>query len=117
MWIMLSQRTILMNQLHSYSTIFNVGHRAVMALLGVPCLVEEKVDGSQFSFGKINGEVIMRSKGAMVHAGDGGMFENASHIEADIDNMPEGLVFRCEYLQKPRHNIIKYDRVPAKYLI
>ena len=34
----------------SYSTIFALGHAAVKPLLDVPCIVEEKVDGSQFSF-------------------------------------------------------------------
>jgi hypothetical protein len=105
------------DMLRSYSTIFNVGHRAVQPLLNELCLVEEKVDGSQFSFGRINGEVVMRSKGAVVHAGGGGMFEDASHIESDINSMPDGLIFRCEYLQKPRHNVIAYNRVPDKFLI
>ena len=51
--------------LHSYPSIFNLGHRAVAGLLGGPVIVEEKIDGSQFSFGvTVDGEIVTRSKGA-----------------------------------------------------
>ena len=103
--------------INSYSTIFAIGHRAAQPLLEVPCIVEEKIDGSQFSFQRIEDEVKMRSKGAEVFAGQGGMFEEASHIEADYANMVEGYIYRCEYLQKPKHNVLKYDRVPQGNLI
>lgn len=104
-------------QLHSYSTIFAIGHRACQPLLSVPCLVEEKVDGSQFSFSfQEDGTTLMRSKGAIVHAGEGGMFEEASHIEADWKRELVGLTFRCEYLRKPHHNVLTYGRVPAAHL-
>jgi urease gamma subunit len=105
------------SQLNSYSTIFALGHKAVQPLLEVPLLCEEKVDGSQFSFGKIDGQLVMRSKGARVFAGQGEMFEAACGMEADIGYIPEGMVFRCEYLSKPRHNILRYERIPAKHLI
>ena len=106
-----------MTQLHSYSTIFAIGHRACQPLLEVSCLVEEKVDGSQFSFCfQADGSTLMRSKGAIVHAGEGGMFEEASHIEADWRQDLVGYVFRCEYLRKPHHNVLIYGRVPAAHL-
>ena len=104
--------------LHSYSTIFAIGHKAVQPLLSVPCLVEEKVDGSQFSFRfEQDGSTTMRSKGAEVHAGDGGMFEEASHIEAEWCERWVGYTFRCEYLQKPKHNVLTYQRTPKANLI
>ena len=40
-----------MKGLHSYGTIYNLGHRAVHELLSWPVVVQEKIDGSQFSFG------------------------------------------------------------------
>lgn len=104
-------------QLYSYSTIFAIGHRACQPLLEVACLVEEKVDGSQFSFSfQEDGTTLMRSKGAIVHAGEGGMFEEAAAIEADWRRELVGYVFRCEYLRKPHHNVITYSRIPAGYL-
>lgn len=55
--------------IHSYSSIYALGHKALEDLLKTPVLVEEKLDGSQFSFGVyINqeGERLLkcRSKGA-----------------------------------------------------
>src|SRR5712672_2755316 len=74
---------------HSYPSIYNLGHKAIQDLLTGPVLVEEKVDGSQFSFGIFevpvqggydprNGEqtginpgdlreLKVRSKGAVMH--------------------------------------------------
>ena len=41
-----------------------MGHKAIAELLKGPVYVEEKVDGSQFSFGvDENGEIRVRSKG------------------------------------------------------
>jgi len=37
-------------RLNSYPSIYNLGHHAIATLLDAPVLVEEKVDGSQFSF-------------------------------------------------------------------
>lgn len=40
-----------MESWHSYPSIYNLGHRYIADLLTVPVIVEEKIDGSQFSFG------------------------------------------------------------------
>ena len=49
---------------HSYPSIFALGHRALAELFLDPVVVEEKVDGSQFSFGLFeeNGEHILRAR-------------------------------------------------------
>jgi hypothetical protein len=53
-----------MSSWHSYPSIYNLGHRALTDLFsGGLVLVQEKVDGSQFSFGLIDGVVRFRSKG------------------------------------------------------
>lgn len=57
---------------HSYPQIFALGHRALAELLLDPVIVEEKVDGSQFSFGLFDqgdGERVLRcrSKGAQLN--------------------------------------------------
>ena len=52
----------------SYPSIYNLGHKAIVDLLNHPVIVEEKVDGSQFSFRKgLDGEVSCRSKGAQLN--------------------------------------------------
>jgi hypothetical protein len=54
--------------LRSYSSIYNVGHRALAGLFDGPVIVEEKVDGSQFSFGLGTDDVLRaRSKGAEIN--------------------------------------------------
>lgn len=50
--------------IHSYPTIYNLGHRAIVDLLKGPVIVEEKIDGSQISFRKDEqGDLEVRSKG------------------------------------------------------
>lgn len=54
--------------MHSYSSIYNLGHKSVETLFNSEVLVEEKVDGSQFSFGMYETEgLIMKSKGAILY--------------------------------------------------
>lgn len=53
--------------LRSYSSIYSLGHKAVKEIFNVEVLIEEKIDGSQFSFGKIDGVLVMRSKGATLY--------------------------------------------------
>ncbi len=36
---------------HSYPKIYGLGHKAITELLSDNVMVEEKIDGSQFSFG------------------------------------------------------------------
>lgn len=64
---------------HSYPKIYNLGHAALAELLLDPVTVEEKVDGSQFSFGVIHGVLRCRSKGQeLIVAAPEKMFERAS---------------------------------------
>lgn len=81
------------------------------------CVVQEKVDGSQISFGVIDGAVMIRSKNQDISTDQDGMFFAA--IEAIYKakaNLPEGLVFRGEYLAKPKHNTLTYGRIPKNHI-
>lgn len=104
--------------LNSYPKIYNLGHPAIANLFDGPVVVEEKVDGSQFSFGIIGGELRCRSKGQhMIMDAPQKMFNAAveSILELESELMP-GYVYRCEYLQKLKHNVLAYDRVPDHHL-
>lgn len=102
---------------HSYPSIFALGHRALERLLDGPVLVEEKVDGSQFSFGLFRDGLRARSKGAQLNiVAPERMFERAIASIQTLDLHP-GWTYRGEYLQKPKHNALAYDRVPAKNVI
>ena len=105
---------------HSYPSIYTIGHRAIEALLKGPVSVEEKIDGSQFSFGvDAEGELHVRSKGAKMHPeAPEKMFTRAvESVEARRDKLVPGWTYRCEYLSKPKHNTLAYNRTPNGYLI
>ena len=108
-----------MDRIHSYPSIYNIGHKALDGLFDGPVVVEEKVDGSQFSFGVINSELMVRSKGkAMVVDAPEKMFGAAvDTAKALADRLLPNHVYRGEYLQKPKHNTLAYARVPERHII
>lgn len=107
---------------HTYPSIFALGHRALNELLLDPVLVEEKVDGSQFSFGLFDhedGECVLhcRSKGAQLNViAPEKMFIKAVEVVKELP-LRIGWTYRAEYLAKPKHNALAYDRVPRNHLI
>ena len=104
---------------HSYPSIYNIGHRAVQTLFDSPVLIEEKVDGSQFSFGVFNGEVKCRSKGAklIVDAPEKMFAVAVNQVLSIKDKLIDGWTYRGEYLKTPKHNTLAYDRVPTGNII
>jgi hypothetical protein len=105
--------------LHSYPSIFAIGHSAIGDLLSHEVIVEEKVDGSQISFGLIEGELFIRSRGAKIQAdAPEGMFANGVKAIQEIKALlTEGWTYRGEYLSKPKHNTLAYSRTPKNYII
>lgn len=105
--------------IHSYSTIYQIGHRAIQNLFDGPVQVEEKVDGSQFSFGIIDGELQCRSRGKqlILDAPEKMFAKIVRHIISIQDMLVPGWTYRGEYLEKPKHNVLAYDRVPKNNFI
>ncbi len=103
---------------HSYPKIYNLGHAAVVDLFDGPVVVEEKVDGSQFSFGVFNGELKFRSKGKQMEPdAPEKMFTLAVEaVKAVKDKLVDGWTYRGEYLQKPKHNSLCYERIPKNHI-
>lgn len=99
--------------------IFALGSQPTHGIFEGPVEITEKVDGSQFNFGVVGGELIMRSKGAGVHLNDGNkMFAKAAAMATERFEkglLPEGFIFHGEYLQAPRHNTLAYDRTPKNH--
>lgn len=88
---------------------------------GRPAVFQEKVDGSQFSFGLVDGHLHMRSKSQeqSVEQHDN-MFALAVDRVTEFHahgRLPAETVFRCEYLNKPKHNTLVYGRVPDHNLV
>lgn len=108
----------------SYTSIYNLGHKAIADLFKGPVVIEEKVDGSQFSFGLIETtpgeyEPRCRSKGAEINMiAPEGMFKAGVEFVKSIENLlVPGWVYRGEYLRSPKHNCLVYDRTPKNHII
>lgn len=100
--------------IHSYSKIYQIGHKVIRNIFDDVVLIEEKVDGSQFSFGVIDGVLCARSnnKQLILEAPDN-MFKKAVETIKSIEHLLHpGWTYRGEYLQKPKHNTLAYDRTP-----
>lgn len=103
---------------NSYPKVWSIGHPQVKDLLSTPVVVQEKLDGSQFSFGIFNTdggrEVRCRSKGAILNmAAPEKMFAAAvAHVQSVADRLTPGWTYRGEWLAKPKHNTLAYERTP-----
>lgn len=110
---------------HSYPKVYAVGHAGVKDLLLDDVIVEEKVDGSQFSFGVIDKgdgqgpRLLCRSKGAELHTdAPEKLFVQAVATATKLAPiLTPGWTYRCEYVVKPKHNVLAYERTPKDFLI
>jgi hypothetical protein len=86
--------------LYTYPKIYNLGHPAILEIFQDEVIVEEKVDGSQFSFGVLNGELQCRSKGKkqMIEAPDKLFDKAVETIQGLKDKLEPGWVYIGEYL-------------------
>lgn len=116
--------------LHSYSKVYALGHPTVAELCVEPVLVQEKVDGSQFSFALTCDStsedgmgdyytVKMRSKGAVIFPeAPPKLFSKAVEaVLALAAQLTPGYCYRAEAITSPRHNTLQYDRVPKHYFV
>ena len=106
---------------HKYSKIYNLTHREVKGYLQDECIVEEKIDGSQFSFGIFDGTLRIFSRNREISRGDvPKMFRNSVQGVCDAHDefgLREGWTYRGEALQSGHHNTLKYDRAPKGHVI
>lgn len=107
--------------IHSYNEIFHVAHKIVQVMWEEPIEIQEKIDGSQISF-MLNeeGELLMRSKGQQLHEGspNSKMFNEAiASIKERADLLVPGHIWRGEYLRVPKHNSLKYERIPKGHIV
>lgn len=102
----------------SFPKIFALGTDYIKDILDGEVEITEKIDGSQFGFGRINGELFVRSKGAMLHFdAPNNMFkEGVDYIASIADRIPDNAIFHAEYLQTPSHNSLQYERIPKNHL-
>jgi hypothetical protein len=105
--------------IRAFPKIFAVGTDYIREIFEGEVEITEKIDGSQFAFGKIDGEVYMRSKGKQQFAENPDkMFQKAVDYVLSVAHLlKDDTVYYCEYLQKNHHNALVYDRVPKNNLI
>lgn len=107
--------------LSSYNEIFHVAHKLAEPIWSESIEIQEKVDGSQVSWMlDKNGELLMRSKGQQLHEGspNSKMFDEAiASIKERADLLVPGQIWRGEYLRSPKHNSLKYDRIPTGHIV
>ena len=121
-----------MSSWSSYPSIFVMGHKAIQDLLSHEVNVEEKIDGSQFSFGLVEASpadieaeyqpgyaLKIRSKGGVMHIdAPEKMFSLAAQTVRDLaSQLHPGWTYRSEFLAKVNHNSLVYDRVPQGNII
>lgn len=106
---------------HGYPKIYNLGHACIKELFLDEVIVEEKVDGSQFSFGIFNGEIRCKSKGSPINLLlPEKMFIPGIEVVKRLKEegrLIEGYSYRAEYLGKSKHNALAYERIPNQHLI
>lgn len=117
-----------MKALRSYPKVWNLGHPAINDLFYdindlsyETVVVQEKVDGSQFSFGVVDGTLYCRSKGAMIYPETAdnlfkGACETAVRLH-EAGKLTDGWTYRGEALWRAKHNALEYGRVPEGNVI
>lgn len=103
----------------AYPKIFTIGQTHIQDIFHNDVVVEEKIDGSQMAFGKINGELFIRTKGARLYPDNPEkMFkEGIEYISSIADAIPSNIIFYGEYLQRAKHNTLMYRRIPTNHIM
>jgi len=119
-----------MKTLPHYTKVLTLGSAYTENALIGEVIVQEKVDGSQFRFGiNEDRELLIGSKGVKIIPIEGDeellnipkMFKPAvKHILSIKEILSKFLpdtYFFAEILQKPKHNVLKYGRVPKNHIV
>ncbi len=107
-----------MSKTAAFPKILHVGDKQISDLFETEVEITEKLDGSQFGFGRVDGELTIRSKGREIdlEAFDKMFGEGVAYVKSIQDRIPDGMFFYGEYLQKPRHSTLAYDRIPKNHI-
>ena len=109
--------------LESYSKVYHWGHAQLDVLkttANIQVSVQEKIDGSQISFGRdANGVFHVRSKNASIDISNPpDLFRKVSRYLASIQSkMEKGVTYRAEVISALKHNTLIYSKTPKNNLI
>lgn len=106
--------------LKPFPKIFTIGQKYIKDIFEGNVEITEKVDGSQFVFGKVNNQLFFRSKGAVINPEVcPNLFKPAVDYVLSIQDRfepYENFVVYSETLSKPKHNTLSYSRVPKNHI-
>lgn len=114
-----------MKSIPSFGKILTLGSAYTENALNGEVIIQEKVDGSQFAFGfDEEGVLHFRSKSQPIQTDNPPkMFKEAVfHIlkmaaAKKFDPYPNDSYFYGEMLEKPKHNVLKYDKIPKNHIV
>jgi hypothetical protein len=106
-------------KIHGYPKLWTWPQAQVETILDGEFVIQEKYDGSQFSFGLRDGVVHFRSRGAAVEpeTTDKLFSPVVTHIRERTHLLREGWTYRGEAFRGPRHNTKTYERTPAGHFV
>ena len=107
-----------MSKTAAFPKILHIGDKQIESLFDGEVEITEKVDGSQLGFGKVDGELFVRSKGKEQDLDNPDMMfiQAVEYIKTIEEKIPDNMTFYGEYLQKPKHNTLAYDRIPNNHI-
>ena len=112
-----------MKGLPHYTKVITLGASYTENALVGEVILQEKVDGSQFRFGiDEDKKLFIGSRKTIIHHPDETpMFSKGVKyvlsIEDKLKTFPPDSYFFAEYLQKPKHNTLTYERVPKNNIV
>lgn len=110
-----------MSGVPSYPKVAALGHRAVADIFDGEVEITEKLDGSQFAFGVVGGELYCRSKGRQIPIDS--VTENdlfypvITYVRslAEAGRILENVWFYGETLKSPKHSTLRYNHIPHNH--
>jgi hypothetical protein len=104
-----------------YSSAFSITHKIANHFWTGEIIAQEKIDGSQFSCGVINGKLCARSHHKQIDLDEPGtlFFHGIEYIKKLFteNKLIDDFIYRGEYLQKPKSNTLLYSRIPKNHII
>jgi hypothetical protein len=105
--------------IHRFPHICSLGTPESTGVFDSTVEITEKIDGSTFAFGKICGKLHMRTNSQQVQLGQhpDQFREAVLYAHSVQDKIPDNVIYYGEYLRKPRHNALCYERIPANHIM
>ena len=115
-----------MKKIPAYTKVLNLGSLYTENALVGNVILQEKLDGSQLRFGiNENGELLIGTRRTLLYKDrvvlGNKLFNDAINylvsIKDKIRSLGNDIYFFGEYLSKPKHNTLKYNKIPTNHIM